>query len=55
MDSGIGPTLIQLLACLATILTTLVIISVATTWFAVALVPLLIVYAILQQVRGRRS
>lgn len=52
MDSVLNQSISQLCNCFATYFATLIVISVATKWFGLAVVPITIVY-ILLQVRGQ--
>lgn len=51
MDSVLVQSLIQFAGCVATYIAVLIVITVVTRWFAIAVVPLTIFYFLLQ-VRG---
>lgn len=49
MDSVLSASLIQFTGCVATYLAILVVISIATKWFAIALVPITLIYVMVQR------
>ena len=49
MDTTLPTTMIQFCGCVATYVSILVVIAIATYWFAIALVPLTILYFIIQR------
>jgi ABC-type multidrug transport system fused ATPase/permease subunit len=52
MDTVLSQSMIQFVNCFVTYISILIVISVATKWFAIAILPITVVY-ILVQVRGR--
>lgn len=49
MDSVLPASLIQLFGSMATYIAILIVISITTKWFAIALVPLTVVYVLIQR------
>ncbi|GFH22354.1 ABC transporter, multidrug resistance associated protein, partial [Haematococcus lacustris] len=49
MDNTLSVDLIQFAGCIATLTSSLIVIAIATKWFAIALVPLAIIYLLLQR------
>lgn len=49
MDSVLSASLIQFAGCVATYIAILIVISVITRWFAIALVPITLLYVVIQR------
>jgi len=49
MDSVLGQSTVQFLTCMATYVAVFVVISVTTRWFAIAVLPITVVYTLLQR------
>jgi ATP-binding cassette subfamily C (CFTR/MRP) protein 1 len=48
MDSVLNQSIVQFTSCFASYISILVVISLATKWFAIAVLPITIIYVILQ-------